>query len=81
VAAGRSIAAQSGTEPQGFSMELGGSDAFIVLEDADWKKQFRGQSGEECINAGQTCCAAKRFIVVEEIADKFLEKFKTALKP
>lgn len=60
-------------------MELGGSDAFIVLEDADLDKTIPWAVWGRMYNAGQTCCASKRFIVVEEIADKFLAKFKTAL--
>jgi succinate-semialdehyde dehydrogenase/glutarate-semialdehyde dehydrogenase len=79
VAAGRSIAARAGQNLKVSSMELGGSDAFIVLEDADLEKTIPWAVWGRMYNAGQTCCAAKRFIVVEEIADKFLEKFKTAL--
>jgi succinate-semialdehyde dehydrogenase/glutarate-semialdehyde dehydrogenase len=79
VAAGRSIAARAGKNLKVSSMELGGSDAFIVLEDADLEKTIPWAVWGRMYNAGQTCCAAKRFIVVEEIADKFLEKFKTAL--
>jgi succinate-semialdehyde dehydrogenase/glutarate-semialdehyde dehydrogenase len=79
VAAGRSIAARAGQNLKVSSMELGGSDAFIVLEDADLEKTIAWAVWGRMYNAGQTCCAAKRFIVVEEIADKFLEKFKTAL--
>ena len=61
-------------------MELGGSDAFIVLEDADLEKTIPWAVWGRMYNAGQTCCASKRFIVVEEIADKFLAQFKTALE-
>jgi succinate-semialdehyde dehydrogenase/glutarate-semialdehyde dehydrogenase len=80
VAAGRSISARAGTNLKVSSMELGGSDAFIVLEDADLEKTIPWAVWGRMYNAGQTCCAAKRFIVVEEIADSFLEKFKTALQ-
>ena len=79
VTAGRSIAARAAQNLKVSSMELGGSDAFIVLEDADLEKTIPWAVWGRMYNAGQTCCAAKRFIVVEEIADKFLEKFKTAL--
>jgi succinate-semialdehyde dehydrogenase/glutarate-semialdehyde dehydrogenase len=79
VAAGRSIAARSGQNLKVSSMELGGSDAFIVLEDADLDHTIPWAVWGRMYNAGQTCCAAKRFIVVESIADKFLERFKTAL--
>ena len=80
VAAGRSIAARAGQNLKKSSMELGGSDAFIVLEDADLEKTIPWAVWGRMYNAGQTCCAAKRFIVVDEIADKFLAKFKTALE-
>jgi succinate-semialdehyde dehydrogenase/glutarate-semialdehyde dehydrogenase len=60
-------------------MELGGSDAFIVLEDADLEHTVKWAVWGRMYNAGQTCCAAKRFIVVEQLADKFLEKFRAAL--
>ena len=61
------------------SMELGGSDAFIVLEDADLEHTIKWAVWGRMYNTGQTCCAAKRFIVVEKLADKFLEKFQAAL--
>jgi succinate-semialdehyde dehydrogenase/glutarate-semialdehyde dehydrogenase len=80
VAAGRSIAARAGKNLKISSMELGGSDAFIVFEDADLEKTIPWAVWGRMYNAGQTCCAAKRFIVVEAIYDKFLEKFKTALE-
>jgi len=80
VAAGRSISARAGTNLKVASMELGGSDAFIVLEDADIEKAIPWAVWGRMYNAGQTCCASKRFIVVESVADKFLEKFKAALE-
>lgn len=79
VAAGRSIAAQAGQKLKPSSMELGGSDAFIVLEDADLDLTIPWAVWGRMYNTGQTCCAAKRFIVVESMADKFLERFKAAL--
>jgi succinate-semialdehyde dehydrogenase/glutarate-semialdehyde dehydrogenase len=84
VAAGRSIAARAGQNLKVSSMELGGSDAFIVLEDADLEHTVKWAVWGRMYNTGQTCCAAKRFIVVEKLADKFLDKFTaalTALKP
>lgn len=79
VAAGRSIAARAGQNLKPSSMELGGSDAFIVLEDADLDLTVPWAVWGRMYNTGQTCCAAKRFIVVESMADKFLEKFQAAL--
>ena len=79
VPAGRSIAARAGQNLKPSSMELGGSDAFIVLEDADLEHTIPWALWGRMYNTGQTCCAAKRFIVVDKIADKFLEKFSAAL--
>ena len=79
VAAGRSIAARAGQNLKPSSMELGGSDAFIVLEDADLDHTIKWAIWGRMYNTGQTCCAAKRFIVVDAIADKFLEKFQAAM--
>ena len=79
VAAGRSIAARAGKNLKPSSMELGGSDAFIVLEDADLEHAVKWAVWGRMYNTGQTCCAAKRFIVVEELADRFLERFAAAL--
>jgi succinate-semialdehyde dehydrogenase/glutarate-semialdehyde dehydrogenase len=60
-------------------MELGGSDAFIVLDDADLDKTVTWAVWAKMNNTGQCCVAAKRFIVVDELADRFLEKFQAAL--
>jgi succinate-semialdehyde dehydrogenase/glutarate-semialdehyde dehydrogenase len=79
VAAGRSLAARAGKNLKVSSMELGGSDAFIVLEDADLEPTIKWAVWGRMYNTGQTCCAAKRFIVVEELADAFLAKFRAAL--
>ena len=79
VTAGQKLAARAGQNIKMSSMELGGSDAFIVLEDADLDHTVKWAVWGRMYNTGQTCCAAKRFIVVEELADKFLEKFQAAL--
>ncbi len=79
VAAGQAVASRAGSKVKPSSMELGGSDAFIVLEDADIEHALKWAVWGRMYNAGQTCCAAKRFIVVEAIADTFLEKFRAAL--
>jgi succinate-semialdehyde dehydrogenase/glutarate-semialdehyde dehydrogenase len=79
VEAGRSLAARAGKNLKVSSMELGGSDAFIVLEDADLEHTVKWAVWGRMYNTGQTCCAAKRFIVIDKLADKFLEKFKAAL--
>ena len=79
VAAGRSIAARAGQNLKPSSMELGGSDAFIVLEDADLEHTVKWTVWGRMYNTGQTCCAAKRFIVVDKLADKFLDRFQAAL--
>jgi len=79
VAAGQSVAARAGRKVKVSSMELGGSDAFIVLADADLEHTVKWAVWGRMYNTGQTCCAAKRFIVVEELADQFLAKFRAAL--
>jgi len=79
VAAGQSIAARAGKNLKVSSMELGGSDAFIVLEDADLEHALKWAVWGRMYNAGQTCCAAKRFIIVDALYDKFLEQFQAAL--
>ena len=77
--AGISVAARAGQNLKKSTMELGGSDAFIVLEDADLDKTVEWAVWAKMNNMGQCCVAAKRLIVVEKLADRFLDKFRTAL--
>jgi len=77
--AGKSVAARAGLNLKKSTMELGGSDAFIVLEDADLDKTVAWALWAKMNNTGQCCIAAKRLIVVEELADRFLEKFQSAM--
>ena len=79
VDAARRIAASAGQHLKVSSMELGGSDAFIVLDDADLELAVKWAVWGRFYNNGQTCCGAKRFIVAEKVADAFSEKFHAAL--
>ena len=79
-AAGAVVAAQAGKQLKKSTMELGGSDAFIVLEDADLDKAVKHAVSGRMGNSGQACTASKRFIVVQPLADSFMEKFKAAME-
>jgi succinate-semialdehyde dehydrogenase/glutarate-semialdehyde dehydrogenase len=79
VEAAKGIAARAGQNLKKSTMELGGSDAFIVLEDADLDKTVKWAVWAKMNNMGQCCVAGKRFIVVEEVYERFLEKFQTAM--
>lgn len=74
-AAGSSLAAEAGKYLKKSVLELGGSDAFIILEDADMEKTVEWAVVGRINNNGECCIASKRFIAVEAIADEFLEKF------
>ena len=77
--AGSTVAAEAGKALKKTTMELGGSDAFIVLDDADMDKAIEWAIIGRMNNAGQCCIGAKRFILEETIADEFLRRFKSEL--
>lgn len=78
--AGRSIAAIAGKHLKKTVLELGGNNACIVLNDADLDIHLDTMVKARMQNTGQSCIAAKRFIVVESIYDEFLEKFTKKVK-
>ena len=78
--AGRKVAALAGQHLKKCVLELGGSDPFIVLRDADMEHTVNMAVASRFLNSGQSCIAAKRFILVPEIADEFVELFKARVE-
>jgi len=78
--AGMAVAAQAGRELKKTVLELGGSDPFMILEDADLTVAAKVAADARLINSGQSCIAAKRFIVVEPVAERFLDLFAAELR-
>ena len=72
---GKRVAELASKNLKKFVLELGGSDPFIVLEDADLNQTAYMAAQSRLLNTGQSCIAAKRFIVVKDVADKFIKLF------
>lgn len=77
---GRDIAARAGRELKKAVLELGGSDAYVVLADADLEAAAQACADSRVINAGQSCIAAKRFIVEAKVYERFAELFVRIMK-
>ncbi len=80
VGAGRAIASKAGALLKKTVLELGGSDPYVVLEDADLEQAVDSCVTSRLINSGQSCIAAKRFIVVEPLVKKFEERYAEVMK-
>ncbi|GAB2768740.1 NAD-dependent succinate-semialdehyde dehydrogenase [Salinimicrobium soli] len=78
--AGSAVAAAAGKKIKKTVLELGGSNALVVLKDADLEESVKVCVQARFQNTGQSCIAGKRLLLQESIADEFMEKFKKAVK-
>ena len=78
--AGSAVAAQAAKHIKKSTLELGGNDVFVVLDDADLEKAVKIGVNARIANAGQVCTAAKRFIIHEKVAEQFLAQYTEAFK-
>ncbi len=78
--AGSSVASIAGRQIKKTVLELGGSDALIILPDADMKKAASVALNSRMLNAGQSCIAAKRYVIIKNALDEFMQEFLTQLK-
>jgi succinate-semialdehyde dehydrogenase/glutarate-semialdehyde dehydrogenase len=80
VPAGKSVASAAGSNIKKTVLELGGSDPYVVLEDADLNETVQTCVTSRLLNGGQSCIAAKRFIVVEKVYERFVELYVDFMK-
>src|SRR5512145_532726 len=78
--AGEEVESRAGRRIKNLVLELGGSDPFIVLDDADVPKAGRTAAQARMINSGQSCIASKRFIVMDKAAEEFTRHFLARLR-
>lgn len=78
--AGSAVASTAGKQIKKTVLELGGSDAYLILEDADLEQAASVCTTSRLLNTGQSCIGAKRFIVLESVYDKFLALFKEKMQ-
>lgn len=78
--AGKIVASQAGEALKKTVLELGGSDPSIILADANLKEAAKSCVNSRLLNSGQSCIASKRFVIVEEIYDEFVDEFKKLME-
>lgn len=79
-AVGKIVAERAGSNIKKTVLELGGSDPFIILDDADLESASKAATQARIINAGQSCIAAKRFIVCKSVVDEFISFFVSKMQ-